>query len=590
MKLKKFLIGLILTFLSLLALAFSVSAATVYVNGTHASCSNSYSRTQATNPNTPYCSLSQSLAAGNVSSGDVVLVVGIFNDTDTFNWGSNQAFASETYWIMVDGSFGKSKVQGFNIDLSITGDSDWTFYGNYTGSGGVSDFTLWKTTSYGATSSTVMSCAYSNGSGILRAEAQFEIMNVSRHYVTPSYFFNGTGDDAIILRLPRSDNPNNIAFKCAARGLIDFSSAQNVTLINFYADGGTEIYTITGAATHGIKIINSTGVNGKSDKGMFTIQSSGDNHQLIGVNGSGNKPVYGTWTDQKNTGNDGNEYSCVWAQNPGDNFVLSNFTCTEFFNGVYIEGTTAANAPVSSNLNNGLIYDVYDDCLELENYAEGWLVKNVTTRTCYIGLSISPLNSSPSRTHIIDSIFSSDRQIIETQTVNTSGVSVKAYNNFSEVNLNMSHNTFYGRECWNSRISSTNVMWGAYEDSLFLDNICYSITGNNPIQVSGLESDGNFWDYNLYYQEGSSNIATFFNGGSSTALTLAGMQAALGTWNINSYSEDPLFVDAANGNFKPNTTNACYGSSTGSYIGAVACVAESPPAVQTDILILAFYG
>jgi len=542
---------------------FNLSSDIRYVNSTHPSCSNSYTEDEVADPDTPWCSLSTSLT-GITTSGLKVIVDGIHNDTDSFDWGASNRYSSETIWECTD----SAKIQGFNIDLSITGDNDWVQQRNLT-----NNYTIWRTTSYGASSSTVMAGAYANGTGLLRFEANNEITNVTSLYLGEGYFFNHTGDDAILLRLRNGTNANSYGFKFGARENVRMSGAANVTMQNCFVDGGTDLFYAFGKTTHGIHWINNTAVNGKSDKGMFVFNAVGEDNWQIGNNMSGNRPSGASWYSQKNTGNDGNEYSCSWNQNVSRGFRMENNICTNSFNGLFLNGLVGSDYAKDASIQNNIVSNIYDDCVEIEIYGDNWTIRNNTATDCYVAFSATPFQSNRSRTTITYNVFKSGKQIVESDlTPSTTGVTVKTYLNSSLVNINFSHNTLAGRECFNSRVGGSEVYWRSYRNVSFYDNLCYSESGNNPIQVSGLYNDTVMWDYNSFWEVGDTSIATFYDGSSTSARTLAQMQSQQVNWNQNSLNVDPEFVDYNNHDLTPNSSSpVCDAASDGTDIGALSC-------------------
>lgn len=115
---------------------------------------------------------------------------------------------------------------------------------------------------------------------------------------------------------------------------------------------------------------------------------------------------------------------------------------------------------------------------------------------------------------------------------------------------------------------------------------------------SGFEGDtfGNnntfYSDYNNIYRDITTGYTTklmryYTLAGVATYSNIAAWKAASGK-DTHSISENTLFIDAANGDFRPIVgSGVCTASSTGSYIGALSCYADTTP--PANITSLSYY-
>lgn len=567
MKMTKLSVYLVCVMFLVLA-SVSVNATTWYVNSTHPSCSNAYDTTQTQSASTPYCTVNTAIDA--ITSPGLIIVQGIHNDTSSFNFDSSN---SGQEWRGV--GINHAKLQGFNQDVFVTGDNDWT---NVTSSfSGRPVFLL--NSGILTHTSTSLSMHYSNGTGILKCQSQSELTDNT--VLGGCYWWNSTGSDLYVSRpvYATSFDANAISWKISKGTLVDINGADDFNITGFTLDGGTEVVYITGTGTDNVTVKQNFIDSGKSDKGAITLATPGTKMRIINNTIHGRRPLLANWDDQKNTGDDGNEYSCLWGQKGewGAEILYNN--CTQAFNGIYLEGNITNNLGfTNATIMYNTIYDTYDDSIELELYADGWVVANNKLDLAYVGFSISPFYSKD-RTYIVNNTIISDRRINETPTVTSRAPGFKAVGytcagipdcgNRSVHNLTIEYNTIIsGGTCFNSRTSSTQVYWNAWVNTSIRNNICYvNASGSHPLDANGLYSSNNARDFNLYWRlDGSASVARFYDGGSSSSVNITQMRAQQAAWDQNSLWENPNFVNVDSGNYTPSG-NACTASSSGGSLG-----------------------
>ncbi|GAF92037.1 unnamed protein product, partial [marine sediment metagenome] len=249
-----------------------------------------------------------------------------------------------------------------------------------------------------------------------------------------------------------------------------------------------------------------------------------------------------------------------------------------WFNGVLFLTTTGVKYN-NSNISGNVIYDIFDDGIELEEIVHGVRVYDNNVTSTFQTISLSPANSSTKTSLIYNNVFIANRTVWATgstfweasafKIIKTGGTSID--------NFNITHNTIFGRGIY------AQGMANSQHNTVWKDNIFYSLD-QTIIRVSGLSSDNVFYDYNLYFRNDSGVLFDDWNndaGATYTSLALARASGDWdGTWDNSSVNQNPLFIDFANGDYKPqNIAITCLMSSTGSYVGALPCSgsdSESP--------------
>lgn len=561
---KKISILLICTLLIVLA-SFSVNAA-YYINSTHPSCSDAASTTTIQNPSTPGCTVGAYIDL--ITSPGTVYVQGVHNDTSSFNFDSSN---SGQQWIGT--GINTAKLQGFNQDIALTDDNDWT---NVTSSyGGTRP--VWMLNSGILTHTTTsLSMHYANGTGLLKCQSQSELTDNT--VLGGCYWWNSTGSDLYVSAPVYAAYPFNasaISFKVSSGVLVDINGADDFVIANFTLDGATEVVYVVGTGTDNVTIQGNFITNGKSDKGAITTQNAGTNMWILNNTCNGMRPQLANWDDQKNTGDDGNEFSCFWGQNnEAGTKIIGNYMYA-VFNGIYLEGSTTRPSADAQLLNNYIV-DTYDDAMELENYADNWTVAGNQMYNGYVGMSISPFYSLR-RSFIVNNTIQSARIINESGTVGDTargpgwkavGYTPAPNGNKSVHNVTIAFNTMItGGVCFNSRTSSTEVYWDAWVNTSIQDNICFVNASNFVLDANGLYSSNNQRNRNLYWRlDASASIARFYDSGSSSSVNLTQMKAQQPNWDQQSLWENPNFYNQAALNFTPSG-NACTAASDGGTLG-----------------------
>lgn len=218
--------------------------------------------------------------------------------------------------------------------------------------------------------------------------------------------------------------------------------------------------------------------------------------------------------------------------------------------------------------------------IEIESYCRNTNFTYNQMVDCQFGISIAPANATASehpcimaynRVSIPKNYYttgeSTDNQALKIDARTDAGA-----NHIS--NWNIHHNTFYGEVRGINHVdASSDEKWGynnTWKNNIIVSNTSYAVLS------TGLESDDNEWNYNLYYDIGATYLLGRYN--SQTAVNYASLADAISgggaSWDADSTEADPLFLDYKD--LVPSSGSpACTMGSDGGYVGALSCAPDT---------------
>lgn len=283
------------------------------------------------------------------------------------------------------------------------------------------------------------------------------------------------------------------------------------------------------------------------------------------------------WTWQDDTKSSLMETSALWLQNNYEGFEVSNNDIYGHFNGIMVNSDSTGEFR-DIKVHDNYVHDIMDDGIEIESYCNGGEFYNNTVSDAFVAISLSPADAAEKKCLVYNNILIADK-LVKWDHAGTfyTGECYKIISDNGCQNFNFTQNTCVGKGLY-----TTTSRYDTQNSNIWKNNIFYS-TNSKLLEKSGLASANVFYDYNLYYRKESGSIFSYWNNDNNANQysTLTAAKASTnwdGKWDIHSQQANPLFVDAANGDFRPQEGSpACTMSSTGSYVGALPCEGSSPP-------------
>jgi parallel beta-helix repeat protein len=535
----------------------------LYVNNSHASCSDAYTKTQAQSTSTPWCSFTTGLS--NLVSGDTLYVIGpgFYVDTNSYSY-TNKVLSAKTSIIGVNNPV----IGNWISDYNATANGNWQNLSNST-------HKIWNS-SYSSGVTYILAMRISDNASYFAHNSWADFVNLN---MPPGTYWDNTNNQ-IYIRFNDSTNPNNLPLYMVKGDLFTIT---NVSGAEFEVRGLTFISRIKGITLASSS--NSSNVTIRDNTVIGTLKGIDVrySHDIRIINNTVSYSRVGapwSWDDMKGVLE---EISGIYlyASTAGQmsNVNVSLNTIHGYFNGI-LQSTDAPSTFSGFDANYNTLYDIYDDALEIEYYCNGgtWRHNNITD--AFVGISVSPANASNQNTCIVDhNLIWAEKSILETYpSTYTSGETIKLLPDAGEYvsNFNFTHNTFIGRGVYATiKHSQYNTTWK--------DNIFYSTGAGGSdrlLDKSGLAADDVFYDYNLYYHSAGDHIFRYWNNDTSSTefLTLALARASSqwdGQWDNHSVNADPLFISYATGDFRIAASSPAHNTaSDGTDIGALESTAR----------------
>ena len=538
------------------------SSTTLYINISNPSCSNSYTRTQATNPGTPWCDLNTTSA---INNDTVFIANGIYRNTNGFTFTSKNYTSTVTY-------------VGQNQDLVILTSSysglevNNTLWNNQSNS----TINLWNTTHITGSSAAV-GCYYKNNATPLFVYSSYAALTNMNGYadgVTGEGTYFDSTNDVLYLKLNDKRTPRNISLECTKSPVISLTDSKGITFTNFTVRGGYQGITAKSSATPSnhikvdkLKIFTSHGL------GAIDFRN-GLNYTITNNNITSSRPGDWDWNDMK--GSYAQESAGIRTENTGNNVTIDHNFVNGYFNGMILV-TTSAGKSCGLRAWNNTIRDTYDDAVELEDYGCAYNITGNDIFNAFVSLSMAPWNSSRAKSYITNNLWLSERLVNWNNSVRFyRGECIKLADSEGAENFVFDHNTCYVDKTMYTATGYTNTL----RNATFTNNIFYTFGGDSgyALDKSGLASRDVDYDYNIYYRSNGTGLFRYWNSDTSSTVynTLSSAKASAawnGIWDLNSLNQIVNFYNPFDNDFRILTGYPeCTADSSGSYLGARPCV------------------
>ena len=428
---------------------------------------------------------------------------------------------------------------------------------------------LWSANYSSALAADYWVAAYTNTNVSLFTHSSLANLN---NTANPEGIFFDNPNDKIYLKLNNlSADPSQIALSISNTHILRIDNVvganleiSNLTLLwgfkGVYVTSSSNIIISHNVMAGGLKTIDIR------NSGNITIK----HNTVFMIQGA-------NWSWQDDTKGSLMETSALWLNNDLSGLDISNNNIYGHFNGILVFATTAGKFH-NIKVHDNYIHNIMDDGLELEDYCNGGEFYNNNISNVFVAISMSPADATENTCLIHNNILIANKSVRWNHAgTYYSGECYKIIDSAGCQNINFTHNTCIGRGVY-----TTENYYYTQKNNIWKDNIFYS-TNSRLLDKAGLSQDGVFYDYNLHYRNDGGAIFRYWNNDDDAMeyTTLAAAKGSAnwdGAWDIHSQQTNPLFIDAANGDFRPQSGSpACTMSSTGSYVGALPCEEVAPP-------------
>jgi len=496
----------------------------LFVDESNSNCDNSYSRTQALSPETPWCGLQP----GKLLGGDLVYVLpGEYVTSDKSYDFYGMKFSSP---VLISGYPNLEKpVFGNYKEEYLKPNNLWKDKGDG----------IWSTDTY-VYGDAFCTIAYKETGKLLMSYDNMDsVRNSGADY--PVGFYATNDDNTITARFDEGMNPNNIGLyiACAPYRLFKIQEASGITFKDIKVQYSTIPFNIKNSENivlDGVDVIsavrNSVFIQGTASKNIVIKNSVLDKKQ----------PDNWPWKTVK-TNARREETSAIDIENTGGHITIQDNQINNYFNGImYNTGSLDANPGVI--VINNKITNIYDDAIELEKYCRDSVFSHNIINNAFVGVSISPTISN--NCEINYNLIDATNHILAYENKFWTGEGFKIMGEQSEVdqnlgfhstNLKIHDNTIVGKG-----ISSTTDRTNTQSGNVWLNNMFYS-GSDMAIYKSGDSDDNNMYDYNCYYSD--SALFQYWQDDTDSSVydnlnDAKQMSGNPGGWDTHSLNKDPL--------------------------------------------------
>jgi len=522
----------------------------MFVDQNNLDCDDSHSRNQAMNGNTPWCNIQAALSK--MTSGDTVYILeGIYRTESIFQL-NNRDFASKTTLTAYPDN--EPIITSSRAEYDTTGNGEWTSLGN----------NIW-TTEFSSTQDSILGAITATNTSLFTYSTDFSTHDSYGDLTNTNnpegiYFDRGNSD----LYLKYSSNPNNVAISLSDNPVFQLNNVNGPFEIS-------NLIIVWGQK--GIYIRNSDDIIVANNvfKGAFKaidIRLS-SNIEIIANEVFMNQGNGWTWDDDIKSS--AMETTGIWLEGAYEGIEISNNEVHGHFNGILLYSLNTGLLR-DIKVHDNVIYNLYDDAIELEDYCNGAEIYNNNISDVFIGFSFSPTDSSEKECSVYNNLIIADK-LVDWNHAGTKyyGECYKIIDNHGANDLNIHHNTCVGKG-----IYTTTSKYNTQSDNSWTNNIFYSKNNGRALDKSGLALDDVFYDHNIYYRPGGGSLFRYWNDDYDSSQFYSVSQARSSgnwdhSWDVNSQTINPSFIGS--GNYRPQAGSvACNMSSTGSYVGALPCM------------------
>lgn len=558
------------TILLLLIVLFSLSVYSkdLYVDSAHGACDDSYN--WAANAEvTPWCNLTS--INGNIQDGDTVYVkegLGIYNQRFYF---TDHEFTSTTTIRNYPGD--TPVLRHFSGEHAAEGNGLWTNRSNSTHNRWVTPISI--------SSYLIMEH---------KGEWWFNFNSMANWNTSRQINAVFADDPDNLLYAQFTDlsfNPNNevIYLSDSDYGLVRFEDVNGPVVFEGFNVSGSR-YNFYGINVSDITIRNN--VFGIGTRSIYPVRTgSGDELYNISIYNNSVLGFYDFnnwyWMDIKDDNKDiGMESTGIEVKNAISEVNVYDNYVSNWFNGIFVEPETirVTNARVYNNE----IVNTADDGIEFEYlFAGNNSIDNNNISGSYNGISVAYGDCEGDCWIKYNAIHNTRATTWDATSDPKYGECIK-WGQSGQVNRNW---TIWQNTCYSKRFGVVGVADGS-NNVTWLDNlIVINGTTDEIFSRTGIANKSVHIDYNLVYSFGLGLYAQYYNdesdatGYPTPAHAIAGPNNP-GTWDLNTVWADPLLGDGEGGNLTPMADSpACSMSSTGGYVGAFPCAADSAPEEET---------
>ena len=581
--------------------AASVQGLDLYVDINDGSCSDSYTRIQASNEATPWCSLdapsSGWMGTHQLIGGDTLYIkTGNYNDE-----GGNNFFYSNDF---VVGNITIQAYPGHSVNLTLF-EEDYSEPNDLWENISHSGMNIWKTpfsnlgTNYpivnflNGTKFLTMICYSENDCHESGKNRWLNDTSRNRDMV-----WGDTDLDEITIRLKDYTlNPNTIG--------LYITDQYNFKIYNHQSTDSYFIIKDLNFMHHRIAItsINSSNIiidNCNVKGGIKGVQlrqtASSDPVKNIIVK---NSYFDGKWNfedwyndDIKNTYE---ESEAIETNGIEGRAYIYNNTLTHWAGGITLF-TDSQYENSGSEVSYNTIYNGAGSQIEIEKYCYNSTWHHNKIYGGQMGVSFGPAQGHPDAPcEFHHNEIKLDDYIIYDEDTNYSSHALKLYGLYG-INVSnwlVHHNTFYGGGkgfygIWNGSLTRE------HQNSTWINNIFLGNSAASVVYKTGEARDGVYFNNNLIWKDYDYDLLYRYNN-DSDAIGFTSIDLALasdnwdGTWDTESIQADPLFVDLDNYDLTPLLGSpVCNASDTGDYIGALPCLSEIynyPPVIESSSIL-----
>lgn len=442
----------------------------------------------------------------------------------------------------------------------------------------------WKTTVNGTTDTDWGAIRNDTNQSYWTFPSEALFRNTSQTY--EGIWRNTTNDKDIWIRFNDNDaNPNNIPLLIFSDIIwtITHTGSDYLTIEGIMFKGG--YYSVYSNSMDKLIFENNSMITLEGFTATNTTNTYCGNLTIKNNYAFQNRTSEWAWYDVYNS--DWNN-GAIRTQQCGSGVNITHNYVEGYYNGIFPD----TNRGYKSNdleVGYNVIVNTWDDGIEIEDFCNGQYIHHNNLSKVYVGISIIPTPSLYGNECRYEDniIIANKQQLFYLPNTRYWGECWKTTGDGPVTNSNFSRNTCVGT----NGIYAAGKTHSQYNNT-WKDNIFY-VSGGLAISSTGLEEDGNLYDYNLYYRNDSSIIFKYWNNDTlATTYSLSTAKASIqwdGIWDVNSVQSNPLFDMQHSFSelefsdlYLQSISPACNMSSTGAYVGALAC-AETSPEIPTNL-------